>query len=94
MSKPLTSIELMDIISNNLRELNSIDINDRNIGKTIARSKEIGNLAGKAISLSAFALEKQRLGVTNSNLLPEGQIILKPTTTLKTKKVISSKTKK
>jgi hypothetical protein len=42
------------------------------MGKLIAQSKEVGNLAGKAIALSAYELEKKRVGTgSNQKLLPE-----------------------
>lgn len=65
--------ELMDIVSSQLRKLSSMDLNDRNIGKCIAQSKEVGNLSGKCITLAAYELEKQRLGVEGQNLLPESK---------------------
>jgi hypothetical protein len=48
-----------------------MDLSDRNIGKCIAQSKEIGNLAGKAIQLSAYEIEKQKLGLSTDELIPE-----------------------
>lgn len=66
----ITATELMGILSTTLRELSSMDLNDRNIGKCIARSKEISNLAGKAISLSAYELEKNKAGIKSTELLP------------------------
>lgn len=67
----ISASELMSILTNTLRELSSMDLNDKNVGKCIARSKEISNLAGKAISLSVYELEKNKAGFTNpTNLLP------------------------
>lgn len=42
---------------------------DRNIGKCIAQSKEVSNLAGKAIALSHYELEKRRIGPPSKQLL-------------------------
>jgi hypothetical protein len=48
-----------------------MELTDRNISKCIAQSKEVGNLAGKAIALSHYELEKQRLGIPSKALLLE-----------------------
>lgn len=69
--KNLEACELMDIIANQLRKLSSMELADRNIGKCIAQSKEIGNLAGKAIALSHYELEKRRIAAPTGTLLIE-----------------------
>jgi aminoglycoside phosphotransferase len=66
----LKASELMDIIASQLRSLHEMDLNDRNIGKCIAKSKEVANLAGKAITLSYYELERQKMSV-GDKLLPE-----------------------
>lgn len=66
----LEAPELMDIIAFQLRKLSGMELTDRNIGKCIAQSKEIGNLAGKAIALSHYELEKRRIGVPGRQMLP------------------------
>jgi len=65
----LTAKELMQIVATQLRTLSQTDINDRNMTKLIAQSKEVGNLAGKAIALSSFELEKSKAGVKGQPLL-------------------------
>jgi hypothetical protein len=64
----------MDILANQLRKLAAMELTDRNIGKCIAQSKEIGNLAGKAIALSHYELEKQRIGMPSPSLLMDGTV--------------------
>lgn len=70
-NKELGASELMNIIADQLRKLSSMELSDRNIGKCIAQSKEIGNLAGKAIALSHYELERKRIGSGSTSLLPE-----------------------
>lgn len=69
-NSPLEAPELMSIIASQLRKLSAMEITDRNIGKCISQSKEIGNLAGKAIALSYYELEKRRIGPPTKQLLP------------------------
>ena len=66
----LDAPELMEIIANQLRKLAGMELTDRNIGKCIAQSKEIGNLSGKAIALSHYELERRRIGPPSKGLLP------------------------
>jgi hypothetical protein len=68
-NKQLEAPELMDIIANQLRKLSSLELTDKNLGKAIAQSKEIGNLAGKAIALSHYELEKKRIGIPSKQLI-------------------------
>ncbi len=75
MENNITAKELMQILSSQIRELSSMDINDRNISKCIAKSKEVSNLAGKAIALSAYELEKIKIGNVGENLLPQSKQI-------------------
>jgi hypothetical protein len=69
----MTAPELMNIISKQLRTLAETPITDKNMPRLISQSKEVGNLAGKAIALSGYELEKQTRGLvlaSSPSLLP------------------------
>lgn len=57
-TQPLQVTELHEILAKQVRTLTNTDINDRNMPKIIAQSKEVGNLAGKIIALSHYDLLK------------------------------------
>jgi hypothetical protein len=65
--------ELMEILSRQIRTLDSLDLSSKNASKEISRSKEIFNGAGKVIKLAEFAYTRHINGESSSLLLPENK---------------------
>jgi hypothetical protein len=68
----LEAKELMQIMTEQMRSLSSLDLNNKNSLKEISRAKEIFNGAGKIIKLADFARSAQQSGL-NGKLLPESK---------------------
>lgn len=66
----LEAKELMDIMSKQMRSLDTLDLNHKNSLKEISRAKEIFNGAGKIIKLADFARTSHGSGLSGK-LLPE-----------------------
>lgn len=64
MKKQMTALELLDILSDTLRDLNSQEVKEtnRNFNRQCAKAKEIGNIAGKMIALTGQQLYAIELG--------------------------------
>jgi hypothetical protein len=60
----MNALELLDILSDTLRDLNSQEVKEsnRNFNRQCAKAKEIGNIAGKMIALTAQQLYAIELG--------------------------------
>lgn len=75
-NEKLSGVELMDILASQLRTLHATKVDDRNFMKVVAQSKEVGNLAGKAIQLASYDLERSRINKsTGSNLLESDESV-------------------
>lgn len=64
MKKQMNALELLDILSETLRDLNSQNVSEsnRNFNRHCAKAKEIGNIAGKMIALTGQQLYAVELG--------------------------------
>lgn len=60
----MNSLELLGILSDTLRDLQSQEVKEsnRNFNRQIAKAKEIGNIAGKMIALTGQQLYAIELG--------------------------------
>lgn len=68
-SKNIGVNELHEMLSKQLRELSEMPLNDKNINKQIAKSKEIFNGSGKLINLAVYQLTLDQLQIgTNKKI--------------------------
>lgn len=89
----MNSLELLGILSDTLRDLQSQEVKEsnRNFNRQIAKAKEIGNIAGKMIALTGQQLYAIELGAQiDVELLGVSEMSTAGTPKLITKGVIKS----
>lgn len=68
----MTAIELRDIIANQLRTLNVMEVSDKHAQRKVETAKQVFNGAGKMIALAAYVDEAHRIGAKGDVLaLPD-----------------------
>lgn len=70
----LTTTELMDMIKNNLREVNSLEKSDRNLPIALKRLDVTARGAATALSLAEFQVRRDKAGNTSRVLIEATQI--------------------
>lgn len=70
-SDNLTTIELMDMLKNSLREVNSMETSNRNFPNALNRLKNTALGAKVAVDIANYQLKKNSLGIKTDVLVTE-----------------------